>query len=157
MALYAEGTTTSESKSKVEIDELLRKHKAAQVAVGEAAGAGVVYFALNGFFIRFNLRMPTQAEAEKKAKKKSAYWSATQADKDRWIEGERRRRWRALLLTIKAKLVSVENSVESFEEAFLAHLVIEGGQTVGQRVLPAVAETYKTGKVPAAGLLGSGT
>jgi hypothetical protein len=78
-------------------------------------------------------------------------------ERARWIEDERKRRWRALLLTIKAKLVSVENGIEKFEEAFLAHIVIAGGLTVGQKALPELAEIYKTGIAPNAGLLGSGS
>lgn len=65
-----------------------------------------------------------------------------------------RERWRALALALKAKLVSIEAGVETFEEAFLAHIVMPGGSTVGQRVLPSVGEAYASGKnVP---LLGDG-
>lgn len=35
-----------------------------------------------------------------------------------------RARWRALALTIKAKLVAIDEGVETVEEAFLAHMVV---------------------------------
>lgn len=67
--------------------------------------------------------------------------------------------WRALLLAIKAKLVSVESGVESFEEAFLAQLVVrdEDGRSVrfGTRAVKAIAEAY-TKNGPPQLMLGSG-
>jgi hypothetical protein len=64
--------------------------------------------------------------------------------------------WRALMLAIKAKLVSVESGVEQFEEAFLAHIVVPGsrGQRFGAMAMRALEEGYSTGKLPP--LLGSG-
>jgi hypothetical protein len=68
--------------------------------------------------------------------------------------------WRALLLAIKAKLVSVESGVESFEEAFLAQLVVkdEDGRSVrfGTRAVKAIADAYVRNGPPQL-LLGSGS
>lgn len=68
--------------------------------------------------------------------------------------------WRALLLAIKAKLVSVESGVESFEEAFLAQLVVKDdeGRAVrfGVRAVKAIAEAYVRNGPPQL-LLGSGS
>lgn len=160
MTTYAEGTTVSESKSKIELDEMLRKWKCSNVAVGGSDHEAIAYFALNGWHVKFRMPMPTDAEAKKHAKRRGSYWDPTQAQKDAWIEQERRRRWRALVLTIKAKLVSVENAVESFESAFLAHLVLAGGATVADQVLPALEASKKEsngGPVFLRGLLGSGS
>ncbi len=155
MSLYAEGTKVAESKSKVEIDEMLRKWKASSVAIGEDSGAGVVIFVVAGWHVRFRCPLPTPAQA---AERKDGHGYRLGATKQGvWLEEERRRRWRALGFTIKAKLVSVENGIEKFEEAFLAHIVVEGGMTVGQKALPALAEVYKSGKMPNGGLLGAGT
>jgi hypothetical protein len=52
-----------------------------------------------------------------------------------------------LLLCIKAKLESVEAKIETFEEAFLAHVVLPDGETVGEHALPAVAAIYKGGQL----------
>lgn len=161
MPLYAENTQVSESKSKVELDELLRKWKATNVAVGGSDFEAICYFAINGWHVKFRMPMPTDAEAARHAKRRYNWRAPEQAQKDQWVEQERRRRWRALVLTIKAKLVGVENAVESFEQAFLAHLVIEGGETVGNRVVPMLAEAKangheRNGAVIIAGLLGTG-
>lgn len=68
--------------------------------------------------------------------------------------------WRALLLAIKAKLVSVESGVESFEEAFLAQLVVQDDQgravRFGTRAVKAIAEAYVRNGPPQL-LLGSGS
>lgn len=61
---------------------------------------------------------------------------------------EVRSRWRALLLAIKAKLSSVESGIETFEEAFLAHVVMPDNRTVGELLLPRIAEAYDSGKMP---------
>jgi hypothetical protein len=75
-----------------------------------------------------------------------------------WEQGCRSS-WRALLLAIKAKLVSVESGVESFEEAFLAQLVVKDdeGRNVrfGTRAVQAIANAY-TRNGPPQLLLGSG-
>ena len=46
-----------------------------------------------------------------------------------------RQRWRALALCIKAKLEAVECGITSFEEEFLAHVVMPNGQTFGKLAL----------------------
>jgi hypothetical protein len=59
----------------------------------------------------------------------------------------RRQKWRALLLCIKAKLESVASGIESFEEAFLAHVVLPNGQTVADHIAPRIAESYEGNKM----------
>ena len=66
-----------------------------------------------------------------------------------------RAKWRRLLLCIRAKLEAVDNEIESFEEAFLAQLLLPDGSTVAERALPAIGQMYETGTLPPAGLLSS--
>jgi hypothetical protein len=47
---------------------------------------------------------------------------------------EMRRRWRSLALAIKAKLEVVASGIATFDEEFMAHLVLPDGTTVGDRV-----------------------
>jgi hypothetical protein len=61
-----------------------------------------------------------------------------------------RQRWRALLLVIKAKLESCENAIETFENAFLAQIVMPNDQTVAQIIAPQIAESYQSGRMPRA-------
>jgi hypothetical protein len=61
-------------------------------------------------------------------------------------ECEERRRWRCLLLNVKAKFEAVENQIVTFEEEFLAHIVVPGtGETVGAWAAPRIAEAYERG------------
>jgi hypothetical protein len=60
---------------------------------------------------------------------------------------KRREKWRAQLLCIKAKLVSVDSGIETFEDAFMAHVVMPDGQTVADHVRPRIASSYKENKL----------
>lgn len=53
------------------------------------------------------------------------------------------------MLVVKGKLEAVESEIVTFEEEFLAHLVLPNGQTVGSEVRPMVAQAYETGIMPA--------
>jgi hypothetical protein len=61
-------------------------------------------------------------------------------------EAEKRRRWRCLLLSIKAKLETVANGILTFDEEFLANIVVPGtGETVGTWAAPKIAAAYESG------------
>ena len=60
-----------------------------------------------------------------------------------------------LLLLVKAKVQLIRMGESSFEVEFLANVMLPDGSTVGEHVLPALAQTYNTGKMPK--LLGSGS
>lgn len=62
--------------------------------------------------------------------------------------------WRSLLLTIKAKLQSVESGIETFEDAFMAQMVLPNGQTMSEWAEPQIVELYSSGNMPP--MLGSG-
>ena len=56
-----------------------------------------------------------------------------------------RQRWRALALVIKAKLEAVETGIATFEQEFLAYIVLPNGQSVGDTAIPAI-EAAAAGK-----------
>jgi hypothetical protein len=60
-----------------------------------------------------------------------------------------RERWRSLCLVIKAKLEGVRAGICSFEDEFLAYIVLPDGRTAGQWLQPQIEQAYGTGKVPA--------
>ena len=60
-----------------------------------------------------------------------------------------RQRWRALSLCIKAKLEACESGITTFEEEFLAQLVLPGGVTVAEKIMPSIM----SGKMPKMNLL----
>lgn len=63
-------------------------------------------------------------------------------------EQEIRSKWRALFLIIKAKLEAVESGITTLEDEFLAHIVLPGGETVGDWMRPQIDEAYRIGAVP---------
>jgi len=62
---------------------------------------------------------------------------------------EARQRWAALALVIKAKVEAIASGLTSFEEEFLAHVMLPDGSTVGEQVRPRLALAYERGEVPA--------
>ena len=58
-----------------------------------------------------------------------------------------RSRWRALALAVKAKLEAVAIGITTFEDEFMAHIVMPDGLTVGEHVRPRIASAYESGQV----------
>lgn len=140
---FASETKVPVVQSRVEIERLLVRHKCTQFLVGvdmETARARV-QFKAHQRIVRFEVALP-----ERKAFRN-----------ERGFEQAERQRWRALLLVIKAKLEAVENEIATFEQEFLAHIVLPNQQTVGEFILPTVAYVYETGKMPPGRLLTDGT
>lgn len=136
MALFAEKTRVPVSQTRAEIEQLLERHKARQygTAVDYELRTARVQFRLHDRIVRFSITLPDAKKLGEGVR----------------FERAERQRWRALLLVIKAKLESVENSIETFEHAFLGQIVMPNDQTVADIVLPQIAESYKSGKMPRA-------
>lgn len=134
MALYAADTKVPVGQSRSEIEALLERHKAKQfgTAVDYDLHQARVQFRLHDRIVRFLISLP----------------DAKKLGNGRRLEQAERQKWRALLLVIKAKLESVENSIETFEQAFLANVVLPNDRTVADTIAPAIAAAYKDGKMP---------
>ncbi len=151
---YAERTEVAVSKTKGEIDALLRRHKAAAFATMEEAHRATIAFRMEGRNITFRLPLP-DATADEFARNGNNAVRSPEKRAEAW-EQACRSRWRALFLCIKAKLEAVESRIETFEEAFLAHVMMPDGMTVAEHAAPMIALSYETGTVrpllPAPGL-----
>jgi hypothetical protein len=146
---YAENTSVPVEKSRTEIEKLLQKHRCAKFMAGvdNEAHRATVQFQAHNRIIRFEIALPDPKDPQFK-KIKNSYLQRTAAGVAKLVEQVERSRWRALLLVIKAKLEAVESNIATFEEEFMAHIVLPNDQTVGQWVLPEVAQIYKTGRMP---------
>ncbi len=113
---YAQHTRVPVKQTKGDIEAVLGKYGADKFGMTSEPGRAQVMFSVKGRTVRFVLPLPEG-----------------QGDK---VEQEHRRRWRALLLCIKAKLESVESKIETFDEAFLAHIVMDDGATVYEKMRP---------------------
>jgi len=56
--------------------------------------------------------------------------------------------WRALSMSIKMKLESIEAGIETFDEAFLAQIVAPDGMTYGDHMIPKITQNYEERSVP---------
>jgi hypothetical protein len=127
---YAKGTKTSISKTDEEIKKALRKYGAENFLIGEASGRAQVLFEMHGR--RIIIRMPLPPRDDKKFTRSAAGRSRSESVAlEAWTQAGREK-WRALLLCIKAKLESVESGVETFEQAFMAHMLLPSGETMSE-------------------------
>jgi hypothetical protein len=106
----------------------------------------VIQFKMQNRYVRFVLPLPTIGEFTKTATGKQRK-AGTGAVTHAW-EQACRQRWRALALSIKAKLESVESGIEEFESAFMAQVVMPNGKTIEEEIMPMIEQAYATGKMP---------
>lgn len=152
MTRYAAQTEVDAGRSREELERTVVRYGASAFGYGWEDGRAVVQFRAQGRYVKFELPMPNPDDREftltptGKARSGS---SAAQA-----YQQASRQRWRALALVVKAKLEAVESGITTFDEEFMAHLLLPDGQTVGQFMGPQIEHAYEHGKMPK--LLGSG-
>lgn len=139
---YARGTEVPVEKSRIAIECLLQRHGVVKVGVLQEPGFATVFFATKeGWEVQMRIPIPTDEDAKKVTRNG---WALTEVARRSWVEQRVRERWRQLLLVLKAKFTALENGVETFEQLFMAHLVL-GGQPVGERLLPAIRAAQEMG------------
>lgn len=121
---FAVDTKVPVIHTRSEIEQTLTKYGATSFAFALQVDRSVVMFEFNSRRVRFDLPIPSGSP-----------------------EKLLRQKWRALFLSIKAKLVSVDTGIETFEEAFLAHVVLADGQKVYDAIKEGVEQQYVSGKV----------
>ncbi|USI71646.1 hypothetical protein [Sphingomonas morindae] len=135
---YGKDTEVPFERSVAEIVALLRGAGADQIGQMEDRASFTIQFALGGRIVKFVVRLLAPDDVEKIRGRRQ--------DPARVEEQWRRQRGRALLLVIKAKLESVESDVETFEQAFLANIVMADGTTLYDRVRQPLALEYRDRK-----------
>lgn len=147
MTRFAENTSVSVEKSRGEIERTLQRYGASGFMYGWQGNRAAIQFDMHKRRIKFELPFPDPTAREfthTPGRNKPRPASQAQAA---W-EQACRQRWRALNLAIKAKLESVEAGISEFESEFLANIVLPGGKSVGQWMLPQIATVYESGKMP---------
>jgi hypothetical protein len=140
-AKYAEGTTVPAERSQAEIGETVRRYGAQGFMFGWEDSHAMIAFRVGERQVRFLLDLPDPAAKE---------FTLTPTGQKRRDPGaaydaELRRRWRCLALAIKAKLESVATGITTFEDEFLAHIVLPDGSTVSDHVHQQITEAWRTG------------
>lgn len=143
---YAQRTEVSSERSKAEIERLLTRYGANSFASGWQNDQAVIQFHMQDRRIKFVLPLPSKQAKEFTQSKRGVRDEHTAY---KLWEQATRQRWRALALVVKAKLEAVEANIASFEDEFMAHIVMPDGKTVGEHAAPMIAAAYKSGKVQA--------
>ncbi len=137
---FAEGTSVPVERSRQEIERLLKTNGATGFASAWNKDRFTIAFEMRQRRVRFDIPAP-----DPKTYRTPQKWDA-----------EDRRRWRAFLLIIKAKLELVQSGDADFDAEFLAQMLTPDGKTVGERLLPELAAVL-SGASSMPPLLGSGT
>ena len=136
---YAKTTSVPVANTQSEIRRTLEKYGATGFMFGESNGQALCAFEMKNRRVKFVLALPVYGKA---------------MNEKRIILGEQqcaqrnRSAWRCLLLAIQAKLECVASGISTFEEEFMAHIVLPNGQTIGNAILPQIEQSYRTGDMP---------
>lgn len=143
MATFAKDTTVSADRTLEEIRATIKRYKAVKLATFEDENRVGVAFEMENRRVRFVMPLPDKTAGMVKinASRQTRYSEPA-------YEQAVRTRWRALLLTIKAKLESVQSGIETFDEAFMAQLVLPDNRTMAEWAKPQIDAAYRTGEMP---------
>ena len=155
MSGYAAGTSVPVDRSKSEIERVLAKYGADQFVYAIGTPGAMVMFRAHGRCIRFIVPIPTRDDIQPP---KKVRWGTTDDSViQKRLDQEGRRRWRALLLCIKAKLEAVASGIATFENEFLPYTLIStpgGKRTVAEALGPTIEKALTADAIPnVAGLL----
>lgn len=148
---YAADTSVSVEKTRAEIETLLNRHGASRFGYMTADSHAVIGFMMEGKAVKFTLPLPRRDEKQFTHRKTTAYNTYAPRNPDdvykAW-EQACRSRWRSLYLNVKAKLEAVSVGITTFETEFLAHFVVLGGVTLGERIIPQLEEISRGDRAP---------
>ena len=144
---YAENTSVSVEKSKAEIEKLLLRYGAGQFMNGWDSNRAIIAFSLQERQVRFILPLPNKDDPKFKFTEARKHKRRPEQAYAAW-EQACRQAWRALALCIKAKLEACESGITTFEDEFMAHIVLPNKETVGQWMKPQIEESYRTANMP---------
>lgn len=129
---YATGTAVSVDRSEAEIKRVLQRYGADKIGIMSESTKATIYCSVKGRDVQ--LVIPLVRTGDRVPSKKGYVWN------ERGAQGEVRRRWRVMVLTLKAMLEAIESNITTFDQVFLAHVVIPGtGRTIGDALVPKLA------------------
>ena len=131
MARYAAGTTVTVLTSRGDITGILAKHGVEVMAWGTAPAGDTLQFELGGITYRFFIEKPTAKSLWEQWKADGRPESALRyLPNDNQVEAEWRRRWRAHVLLLKAKLEFAGTGDTTVAREFLPYRVLPDGRTL---------------------------
>jgi hypothetical protein len=137
---YAAGTTVSISRSCDAIRKMLHDHGATNFTYGEQEYGASILFKIHDRFYRMSIVYPAlstfRSSQRTLIQQKAAY------------EAEQRRRWRSLVLVVKAKLEAAASEITTIEQEFLGYAVLPNSSTVSEWFEVRAEEIYTSGRMP---------
>ena len=144
--VYAKGTTGSAEKSRLEIERTLQRYEADAFGYATTRNEAEIKFSWEGKVVRLSLLLP-DLESDEFQLTPTRLERHENASRAEW-EKACRQRWRVLALVIKAKLEGIVAGITTFEEEFMAFLVLPDNRTVGDFMLPQIEAAYTSGDMP---------
>jgi len=141
---YAKGTEVPIERSRHEVEELLVRAGASRFNRTWDQKRETIHFEHRGMLVKFELPAPNPKDFKTTGGKRPR--ERTDLQVAQAITAEHRRLWRALLLVIKSKIAAVEDGISSFELEFLPWVVMKGGKTIGEHVIPKIEAAVSQGK-----------
>ena len=130
---FAEGTSVSVESSRGEITGILAKHGVQRMGWTTEPDADTLYFELGKHKYRFRIEKPT-AESMR-ARDSHLYTYPHNVDWKTKTEAEWRRRWRANVLLLKAKLEFADGEASTVIRELLPYALLADGRTLEEAVL----------------------
>lgn len=130
---YAEGTAVTVSSSRGEMTGILAKYGVERMAWATEPTGDTLQFVLEGMTFRLSMVKPTAAAMRERDS--HAYSYPDNVDWERKAEAEWRRRWRANVMLLKAKLEFIDGGDTSIERELLPYLVLKDGRTAGESMI----------------------
>jgi len=137
MSRYAEGTTVSVESSRGEITGILAKHGVQRMGwyteperdvLQFEIERDVLQFEIEGRGYRLHIDRPTAAELREQRGREYTY--PDNVDWDKKAADEWRRRWRANVLLLKAKLEFADGETSTVERELMPYMLLKDGRTL---------------------------
>ncbi len=144
---FAADTNVSVEKSRAELEQILTRFGADCFGYIADKDKAMIQFRANGKNVRFFLPLPDRNAA--RFTNINAWRVRSESAARQMWEQECRSSWRTLCLCVKAKLAAVDAKIVSFDEEFLAHIILPDGRTAGEMMLPQIDNCYRSGQMPA--------
>lgn len=148
---YAEGTTVGAGATKGQIEDLLMSHGCSRYGSMADGSTAWIMFEHDAIGYKLSISLPDPADREftHYTTRGTLYERAETVARDLYVK-ELNRRWRAMYAVMKAKIIAVEEGITTFEEEFLAHAVLHGGESFGEHYIPQMKAAALAGKMPSA-------
>lgn len=134
MTRYAEGTAVTVESSRGEITGILAKNGVVRQAWASAPEGDTLQFELGGFQYRFFIARPTVEEVRADYRATGRDWGRVQ-DPAGKVAAEWRRRWRANVLLLKAKLEFAAGEASTVVRELMAYAVLKDGRTLEEAIM----------------------